>query len=74
MAERQLNLAPSTNVEAAIYDPDTQRLTLFFLNRGASGFYSGVSEQEALEFERSPSPGRYVHQFLATRFLWTRTS
>jgi hypothetical protein len=67
---RVLNLNPSTNVRGAVYDSDTQQLSVEFFT--ASGFYSGVSEDEALEFERSPSPGRYVHDYLKTRFPWTK--
>lgn len=71
MAERQLKLAFSTNVAGASYDVDTQQLTVSFLSGGA-GYYSGVSSEEAGEFERSASPGRYVHDYLKPRFPWTK--
>lgn len=71
MAARQLQLAPSTNLESASYDKDTQQLTCLFRSGGA-GYYSQVPEDEALAFERSPSPGKYVHEYLKPRFVWTR--
>lgn len=71
MASRKLNLASSTNVQGAEYDPDTQQLTVSFLG-GNAGYYSSVPSEEADAFERAASPGSYVHAYLKTRFPWTR--
>ena len=71
MAVKQLQLASSSNVSAAEWNSDTMQLTVTFYSGGV-GFYSGIGEQEALDFERAPSPGRYVHNYLAPRFPWTR--
>ena len=71
MAPRVLNLNPSSNVQGSSYDPDTQQLTVSFLSGGA-GYYSSVPAEEAESFERAPSPGRYVHDYLKTRFPWTK--
>jgi hypothetical protein len=57
-------------VAGSTYDPDTQQLAVQFY--AGAGFYSGVSEDEALEFERAPSPGKYVHDYLKPRFPWTK--
>ena len=70
MAPRVLNLNPSSNVAGSTYDPDTQQLAVQFY--AGAGFYSGVSAEEAQAFEDSPSPGRYVHDYLKTRFPWTK--
>jgi KTSC domain len=71
MALRQLDLNDSTNVNAAWWDDEKQELIVQFVSR-SSGAYLGVSEEEAQAFEQAASPGKYVHDFLKTRFPWVR--
>ena len=70
MAPRKLDLAPSTNVRAGSYDPDTQQLTVEFYS--AAGYYSQVPASVAEDFERASSAGRFVHDYLKNNFPWTR--
>lgn len=60
MAQRELSIKTSTNIRQALYDPDTQTLTVHFLN-GGSYTYSGVDEVKANGFETAESAGRYLH-------------
>jgi hypothetical protein len=69
MAPRKLDLATSSNVRDAAYDPDTQQLDCSFWS-GSSGYYAQVPAQVAQEFERASSPGRFVHTYLKGTFTW----
>lgn len=63
MAEQQLAIRASTNVESATYDADTQQLVVTFKNNGggATYAYSGIDELTAGAFERAESPGGFLH-------------
>ena len=60
--EQTLNLRDSSNLSGATYDRDTQVLTVTFKS-GHSGQHPGITEDEALAFERADSPGKHYHQF-----------
>jgi len=71
MAERVLNIKKSSNVKAASYDPDTQKITVVF-NSGHSGFYSGCSEEVATAFEQADSSGKFVAAELKPKYPYTK--
>lgn len=71
MAIRELDLNESSNVKAGYWDSDTKELIVEFAS-GGRGAYVGVDEEEAIAFEQSQSPGKYIHQFLKPRFPWVR--
>lgn len=58
----------STNVKVAQYDGGKEQLLVEFLN-GSLYLYSNVSEQEALEFARAFSKGKWVWSNLRGRGL-----
>lgn len=71
MAEQVLNLKTSGNIKGAVYDADTQTLKVEFFN-GGSYSYSGVDGDKALEFERSDSPGKFLHSNIKGQHLHSK--
>lgn len=71
MAQRELILRDSSNVQRAWYDPDTQELTIQF-NTGSTGAYTGVPSHEADTFEAAQSHGKYIHDVLKNLYPWKR--
>lgn len=53
----------SSNVAAAQYYPEEQKMMIEFLD-GGKYLYSNISEQEALTFAQAPSKGRWCHTTL----------
>ena len=72
MAEQALNLKPSRNVQAASYDPDTQKLTVS-LNGGAY-CYEGVSAEKAQAFADADSHGSFLHAQIKGQHQYTKIS
>ena len=69
--ERPLNIAESSNVKSASYDPDTQRITCVF-NSGHSGYYSGCGEDVATAFEQAESSGKFVATVLKPQYPYQK--
>jgi len=59
MATRTLAIKQSANVKEAVYDPDSQTLTVKL--NGGTYSYSGVSEDKAVAFEQADSAGGFLH-------------
>ncbi len=56
----------STNVAAAIYHHDDEKMTVEYLN-GSAYLYSHISEGEALDFARAQSKGGWCWDYLRVR-------
>lgn len=69
MAERTLNIKPSSNVKGAVYDDESQRLTVSF-HSGHGGYYEGVDDNTAGDFERAESSGKFVATVLKPGFTY----
>jgi KTSC domain len=60
MAERQISIKESSNIQAVFHDPDTQVLRVIF-KQGGEYSYEGVDSNKADAFATADSPGRYLH-------------
>ena len=60
MAEQVLNLKQSSNIKGAVFDADSQTITVEF-NSGHKGQYLQCSQDDATAFENADSPGKHLH-------------
>lgn len=60
MTERILDLKQSSNIKSAVYDADTQTLTVQF-QKGGTYSYAGFDADKASAFEQADSPGSFLH-------------
>lgn len=60
----------SETVDRISYDPVAQELSIDFL-KGNSGYYSGISPDEARAFAQAESQGIHLWQHLRNRKTWT---
>lgn len=56
----------SSNLDSHEYNPQTKTLTVNFKS-GKTYEYSGVSPQEYDAFDKAPSAGQHLHQFIASK-------
>ncbi len=70
MAERNLNIRASSNIEAARYDAETQELTIDFVN-GGTYVYTNVPSSIAAGLEAASSPGQYFARQIKGRYSYT---
>ena len=68
MAERQIPIGASSNVQAVHYDDSTQTLRVNFLD-GSQYTYHEVPSNVADGFSTAQSPGKYVFQALRGQYL-----
>ncbi len=67
-----LKLNPSTHVQQALYDPQSQRLTLQ-LNNGKFAVH-GVPPEKAIAYEQAASPGSFFFKNIQGQHEITRVS
>ena len=60
MATRTLAIKQSANVKEAVYDPDSQTLTVKL--NGGTYQVDGVNEEKAIAFEQADSHGSFFHR------------
>ena len=73
MADIPMRLKPSTQVRAATYDPQAQRLTLT-LNSGGKYAYHQVPQDKAVAFGEADSHGDFFHANIRGKHEYTRVS
>lgn len=71
MAERQIPIASSSNIQGVAYNDDTQVLTVQFKS-GGTYTYDGVSSEKADGFSSAESAGKYLHQNLKGQHIATK--
>lgn len=67
MAQRTLNLRPSSVIASASYDDEDKSLEISF-TRGASYTLPGVPQAVVAGFEAAQSPGQFFHSQLKGRY------
>lgn len=67
MAEPEMVMVSSSNVEAVGYDPDSRELWVRFLG-GGTYVYSGVDERTHEELVNAPSVGSYLNREIKGNF------
>ncbi len=63
MAEQVLNLKQSSNIKRAVFDADSQTITVEF-NSGHKGQYLQFTQEDATDFENADSPGSHLHRII----------
>lgn len=59
----------SSNLESALYDPDSRILTIRF-HSGGEYQYSDVEPEVAKELTTTPRPGRYFADYINGRYAY----
>ena len=69
MAMRDVTFAASSNIQSAIYDDETQELTILFAH-GGEYTYESVDANEVEAFSRADSAGKFLNASIKPLHSW----